>query len=280
MWKIDKPNLTAGDTFDTCIAGLRDADLKNRMEAVRHHVVAAEAAFDAAANGRSLHTIAGAATIANTVNAKEMATLYDRHMARENSRGRSLYDELMIAAPDDRCPFCGHRTVSTLDHSLGKARHPALAVTPINLVPSCKDCNHTKGTDDPASQADQYLNAYYDDVTGLEWLYAEIIPGSPAGVRFYVQSPAAWDDTTSARVERHFRELKLASLYASQGGRQLRNIRQALQDFYDAGGKEAVREDLERSYRSCRQVELNTWLTALYKAAATNDWYCDGGFRA
>ncbi len=178
------------------------------------------------------------------------------------------------------CPFCGHRTVSTLDHCLTKARHPSLSVTPINLVPSCKDCNHKKGNPSLVGNADQFLNAYYDDVTGVVWLRAEIVEGSPAGIRFFVDAPTEWDAITSVRVINHFQLLEIAKLYASQGGRQLRNSRGALHEFHEAGGIQVVRDDLWRSHRSSSQVDLNSWLTALYRAAAESDWYCDGGFEA
>lgn len=280
MWKIPKPNITAIDSFDTCIAGIRDDALKNRLKSVRPNIVAAEIAFDAAASNVDLHEIVSETNIAGSVTAKEMKSLYDRHMARNGSRGYAIYDKLMIAAPDDRCPFCGHRNVSTLDHSLPKAQHPSLAVTPINLIPSCKDCNHTKGNAALSGKTDQLLNAYFDNAITEMWLFAEIVEGSPAAIRFLVETPEHWDDTMSARVRYHFAQLELAQLYASQGGRQLRNMRGALQDFYDAGGEAAVRADLWRRHTSYSAVEINTWETALYQAAAASDWYCDGGFSA
>lgn len=201
-------------------------------------------------------------------------------MARFKSRGRLIYDDLMIAAPDDRCPFCGHRNVSTLDHCLPKAQYPALAVTPINLAPCCKDYNHDKGNLAPAFKDDQLLNPYYDDVTDDPWLFAEIVPGSPPGVKFLVGYPKHWNPDMSARVKNHFERLKLAKLYASQGGRQLQNMRGALAEIYDAVGMLAVREDLDRRYRGCSQIYVNSWEGALYRAAAASNWYCNGGFRA
>jgi len=279
MWKIPKPAFTALEAFDTCRAGITDADLVQRLLDARGLIDEAESEFNEAAEAANLLTIEAAINV-GTVTAKEMEKLYDRHMARNRSRGRAIYDSLMIATPFDQCPFCGHRTVSTLDHSLPKAQHPALAVTPINLIPCCKDCNHSKGNLELENDEDQLLNAYYDDVSDGRWLYAEIVQGAPPGAKFFVETPEEWEVEIAVRVENHFVKLELARLYASQAGRQLQNIRRALGEFYDAAGAEAVRDDLARRARSHAGVSVNSWEGALYEAAAESEWYCDGGFRA
>lgn len=204
--------------------------------------------------------------------------VYTRHMARRKSRGRHIYDELMMAAENDVCPFCGHRSVSTLDHTLPKSQHPALAVTPVNLVPCCRDCNHGKGTASPAEAAKQWLNAYYDDITADRWLYAEIIEGTKPVAVFSVTAPHYWNAVTAARVQNQYDKLNLAKLYASQAARQFQNVRRALREIHHSAGPEGVREDLNRRYLSCAEVMVNSWEAALYDAASNSAWYCDGGF--
>lgn len=281
MWTIPKPTLTAGDTFDTCIEGISDADKKLRLEGARAQIEEAEEAFDELATTKELHVIVEANGITGAngiVTAKEMEQLYDRHMARQKSRGRATYDKIMMAAVHGQCPFCGHLPVSTLDHSLPKARHPVLAVTPLNLIPCCKDCNHNKGTLGPNSVDTQFFHAYYDDVTADRWLYANIVEGSPPGAIFFVDTPANWDAATATRVQTQFKALKLGRLYASQAGRQLQNIKRSLHHVFEAAGPNTVSEDLEERSQSCAAVSVNSWEGALYEAASQSGWYCDGGF--
>lgn len=283
MWTVPRPELTALHTFDECVQGIRDPATKMRLEGIREQIEQAETNFDARAAATELHLIGeenGVAGENGNVTAKEMEQLYDRHLARQRSRGRTIYDKIMMAAVHGQCPFCGHLPVSTLDHSLPKARHPALALTPLNLIPCCKDCNHNKGTLGPDAAETQFLHAYYDDLTADRWLYAAILEGSPPGATFHVNRAAGWNDATSARVQRHFEKLKLARLYASQAGRQLQNIRRSLSNIYDAAGTDAVRADLLDRSLSCADVSLNSWDGALYEAASQSDWYCNEGFRA
>jgi len=117
-------------------------------------------------------------------------------------------------------------------------------------------------------------------VTADRWLSAGIIEGSPPAASFFVEAPAYWGNEIATRVKKHFTDLHLAKLYASQAGRQFQNIRGALGEIYDAAGEDAVREDLERRFRSCSDFIVNSWEGAMYEAAAASDWYCNGGFRA
>lgn len=280
MWKIEKPTIGALETFDACIEPVRKGDLKDRLNAIRLEIDAGQATFEQAATTSSLFRIE-ASNHVGSVTAKEMEKLYDRHMARNGSRGRATYDKIMIGAAHDICPFCGHRTVSTLDHTLPKAEHPLFAVTPINLVPCCKDCNHAKGTHVANIGYEQFFNPYYDDVTNVRWLFAEIVQEAPPGARFFVAPADVLDDDhIRRRVNHHFRELKLARLYASQAGRQLQNMRGALREIFEGNGANAVKSDLLRRARGCAAVSLNSWEGALYEAAAENEWYCEGGFQA
>lgn len=108
MWKIEKPQIAALEAFDTCITGITNAELKQRLLNVRGQVNKAEKRFDSAAQNAKLYLVPSAKKV-GVVTGKEMENLYDRHMARNKSRGRAIYDRLMIAAPFDQCPFCGHR---------------------------------------------------------------------------------------------------------------------------------------------------------------------------
>ena len=283
MWTVPRPELTALDIFGICVQGIADAAEKTRLEGIREQIEQAETEFDARATATELHLVVGANTLAGAngnVTAREMKQLYDRHLARQKSRGREIYDKIMMAAVHGQCPYCGHLPVSTLDHSLPKVRHPALALTPLNLIPCCKDCNHNKGNSGPNSTETQFLHAYYDDLTADRWLYAAIVEGSPPGATFHVDPPEKWDDVTSARVRRHFEKLKLARLYASQAGRELQNIRRSLSNIYEAAGADDVSADLLERSLSCVDVSLNSWEGALYEAASQSDWFCNGGFRA
>lgn len=168
--------------------------------------------------------------------------------------------------------------VSTLDHHLPKSHYPVLAVTPVNLVPACGDCNKAKLASLPRRPNEETLHPYFDDVESARWLYADVVEGPPAALRFRVAAPDHWDVILSDRVALHFQTLRLGTLYAAEGADEILNNRHQLRSIHAAGGKVLVQVEMEERATSCCEARLNGWRTAVYEAFSESDWFCDGGF--
>lgn len=280
MIKLDRPIQQAEKVFTTCISRVRDEELKARLEGVTQAVVEASAEFDDAATHTRLHLIAPQDMVGGLVTQAEMEAVYTQRMAKKGAPGRDVYDALLTSPPQGKCPLCGHRTVSILDHHLPKAHYPPLAVAPLNLVPACGDCNTSKLASRPTNASEGTLHPYFDDIDRDQWLFAEVIHTRPATLRFFVQAPAHWGDVLTSRVEGHFRMLGLGRLYSSEGADELLNIRHQLQNLYRSGGATLVRSHLLERAESCQQARRNGWRTATYHAFANSGWFCDGGFEA
>lgn len=278
MIKLDRPILDAEDVFAACISRIRDQGLKQRMTDVATDIVDASEEFDDAAAHNRLHQIVRQAMVGGLVTKAEMEAVYTNRMAKKGAPGRDAYDTLFTSAPQGKCPLCGHRTVSTLDHHLPKAHYPALAVAPLNLVPACGDCNKAKLASLPATASEETLHPYFDDITGDRWLHAEVVEEDPAALRFFVNAPAHWGAVLSARVGLHFRTLGLAKLYASEAADELLNIRHQLQIIHAAGGAAMVRAEMEERRQSASAVRVNGWRTITFEAFAESAWFCNGGF--
>lgn len=244
MWKIDRPTTSAEDAFETCISRIMDDNLKARMRTITDTIIAAGETYANVAETAKLHLTAAQAEIDGIVTIQEMTKLYNGRMAKAKSPGRRIYDSLIAAAEHGRCPFCGHRIVSTLDHVLPKAHYPALAVLPDNLVPACADCNKMKGSNLVIDAVDQYLHPYFDTIEDDLWLRGELLETSPATMRFFVECPMHWDALTGARVRRHFDRLALGKLYASQAAQELVNIRYQLSLIHKHTGTVGVKQSL------------------------------------
>src|SRR5262249_3819476 len=146
----------------------------------------------------------------------EMVSLYDQRMARKNGPARSIYNDIRMLPEGDRCPFCDQRNVSTLDHILPKGQYPALAVAPLNLVGACMECNKLKLDVRPDAAEETFLHPYFDDISGDEWLTANVVQQCPCAVVFDVDPPAKWSCTLAARLTYQFELLKLAELYSRE----------------------------------------------------------------
>ena len=278
MIKMNKPTLESEDVFISCISRIRDQNLKQRMEAITDNIVQASEEFDQLASLNRLYQVLREPMVGGLATVEEMEAVYTQRMAKKNAPGRYAYDQLLNSAPNGRCPLCGQRTVSTLDHHLPKAHYPALAVAPLNLVPACSDCNKSKLASIPTTSNEESIHPYFDDIEQDRWLFSEVIEGAPAALRFYVEAPEHWDDILASRVTLHFRMLGLGALYAAEAADELLNIRHQLRSMHTAGGAELVRVELEGRAHSCQQARLNSWRTATFEAFARSHWFCDGGF--
>lgn len=279
MRNLDKPPHDPSEVFLTCISRVRNQELRTRLEAVEPQIAAAARAFDTAATNAQLHTIPTQTMVGERVQVTkdEMVGVYDGRMVPKESPGRHIYDEIIMAPAQGRCPLCGHRDVTTLDHHLPKVHFPALAVVPLNLVPACSVCNKVKLEVVPRSQEEQTLHPYYDDVETDRWLEATVIENRPVALTFEVRPPATWNNLMSLRVAHHFSVFKLGLFYASQAAEELLNIRQYLTNLHCKAGTEGVREHLVEMCLSYEAVNLNSWQSTAYRALSSSQWYCEGG---
>ena len=277
MWRVEKPEMDVGETFTTCISRVRDSVTKRRLTAILPDIEAAAADYvDKAENG-GLHLIPQQKVI-GAVPGNEMIKIYDGRMAKKGQPGRPIYDQIKLLPENDRCPFCDHRNISTVDHILPKTRYPIFAVTPVNLVGCCADCNKVKRDVIPTSAFDIVLHPYFDEVTDQQWLVANVVERTPVALTFHVAEVDEWDDVLNARVVHQFELLRLANLYSSQAARETTDIRQNLQRHFDSSGSDTVRVELKYQWESRQGNRINSWQTATYEALAESDWFCGGGF--
>lgn len=277
MWPLASPTRLVGSVLTTCVSNIADPAAKTAYEDTGPLLLAAEDRFRTAAQNNFLYQFP-TTTMVGTRTAKQMGWLYTHKMADPKAPGRAIYDEIRMASPNGRCPLCGRGVVYTLDHHLPKAHYPDLALTPINLVPACQDCNKNKTSASPAMAAEETLHPYFDNVEGDIWLHARVIEVAPAAVFFSVVPPAMWSPTLALRVRNHFNIYRLRPLYASLAAEEVSNIRALLAGPHARSGPQGVREYLTSVSASHRETRRNTWQAAAYSAMASSDWYCAGGF--
>lgn len=277
MRRLPKPILEVRNVFTTCISTFREP-LKSRLIGCTDAVVEASNIYDQEGNNGTLNSFIPHALVNGDVTAGEMGRVYTEKMVPIDSPGREFYDEIKLKPKYGICPLCSQRIATTLDHHLPKADYPILAVTPLNLVPACKDCNIDKRTHIPTRPDDVTLHPYYDNVENEVWLKCEVMQTSPASVRFFVECPAGWDDVLKNRVQNHFSVLHLAILYGSHAAQEIADCRLRLEELHDNGGTESVKQHLVDTARSRADSNMNSWGAALYRSLGESDWFCSGGF--
>ncbi len=276
MRRIPLPAFDTRLVFELCADNVRDMPLKIRLLGALDEILVSEAEYIVKGKFGELHSIASTSSVGEWVDGSEMKALYTGTFVPERSPARYIYEALRAGAPGGICPLCNQRPVSTLDHYLAKSTHPALAVTPLNLVPACKDCNTDSKVRTALSAADQTIHPYFDDVDDEFWLVSTVTHSTPPAVIYSVSPPANWPLERQGKVQTHFDTFNLASLYSTYAAGELVNI------YFDIIGEALSSQDLQlhllEKAANRRHVTRNSWQGAMYQGLANSTWFCSGGY--
>ncbi|MGX1680461.1 HNH endonuclease [Streptomyces althioticus] len=256
----------------------RNVQRRRLLQAASDTVEAAGERFRQSARRGTVHELSSAQFAVPGISAGDAVRwVYENGMVGTRE-GRAVYERIMGAPADERCPLCGHGAVRTLDHFLPKKMFPALCVDPLNLVPACADCNHTKGEGMPSGAETTPLHPYLDRIDHDPWLEARVVDSHPLWLDFFVSPPPQWDPALIARTRHHFALFGLARLFAIQANRTVSGIRRQLTELLHTGGKDVVRAYLREEADTRLADRLNGWEGVTYRALARDDAFCNGAF--
>lgn len=280
MWRVPRPEIDAQQLFIMC-SGAANHENRARLVLLEQQVVFGAWLYAKAAASATLHPLKE--QLENKP--KDEA---DRDVLVANYKSRLLksracrpyYEQLLAAAPYGRCPLCGHRTVSTLDHQLPKKAYPLLAVVPDNLVPACADCNRMKNDTVASDSTRQTLHPYFDVADDRRWLYAKVLPTEQRTVVFYAEPSDELAPLMQARIRHHFAEFRLAALYGPQAAREMAGIEVTISGLRHRAGPAAVGDQLRDRAAGWAAYSLNCWQHALYEALAADHGYVSEGLFA
>ena len=278
MRRLTQPTATSEEVIQLCVASIRDDQLTGRLLNALPVINAAEAEYVDHGEQATLFEIPGTDGVTGQISTKEMKRVYDKTFVR-SARTRGIYGAIKAAPTNDICPFCSQRTVSQLDHYLPKAKHPCVAVTPLNLVPSCGECNHIKQTFEAGQAAKQVFHPYFEDADDSRWLFAAVQETAPAALIFDARPPDEWDPIKRQRIIEHFTTFRLAELYATHSAVELEDIKIELRMMAEAGtSPNDIRAEMCRRADSRAAAHPNSWRRATYEALADSEWFCAGGY--
>ena len=233
------------DVFRACVGIVRNTQLKAKFRSIENTIQSAVDEYQEAATNSQLFAIATSENVGGIITTDEMTKLYNERMVRTNTPGREYYDKIMGLPQHGRCPLCGYRLVSGLDHYLAKNQHPVFAVTPLNLVPSCSDCNKAKEHHYPVTQQDQTLHPYFDNIEQHFWLIAVVQEEVPVSLKYEVAADIPdLDNIMATRIRTHFEVLELAKLYGAYSAGELVAVGVDVRTIFPVEGLNGVRAHL------------------------------------
>lgn len=235
MLKLKLPLFTYAQALNSCTEGITgNNELLVKINNNKQHLQTCAMRYCSSASTEELYTIPPTQNthdanplILNELTKSDLIKLYSTYFVDEKKPARTIYNSL-IAGANEKCPFCGGiGRPRNLDHYLPKSHYPQYSILPVNLIPSCRDCNMDGKGVNFATHADEQLlqpyldnNRYFDE----QWVFARYIAGNrnePGVIEYFVQPPDHWDNTHKNRVKKHFHDFDLALRFSKEAGPRL-----------------------------------------------------------
>ena len=263
MKKLEKPKIIQKDIIDACIYNVRKQPTLTNIKNSTTCIIRESKKYDEWGQKGKLWKIPVCLTLDGGATKEDMVWIYEQKFV--GGHGRKYYDKIMGIPPFSRCPFCGVRRVSTLDHYLAKSKYPVFAITPYNLVASCFECNKKKLDLIIKKREEELFHPYYDDFDDEIWLRARVSFDEEIIFEFYTDRPDRWTEEKYNRVKNHFEKLGLDDLYISHAAEEFAECKDNIKRLYKIGGEDLVRKELLNRIKEHRNNMKNTWRAALYE---------------
>lgn len=286
MKKLTIPSKSMEETLNLCKSGISQNSYKNRLTRAMDEFTKLSDIYKKDAKCGTLFNISALpkgidenTNIIADITKKELVNLYEYYLRNSKKPGRSIYDELYLSA-NDQCPFCGGiGRPRNLDHFLPKAFFPQFSILPVNLVPSCRDCNMDgKGQDYAKTENEQIIHPYLDKnrFFSKKWVSAKVIQDNPCTIEYYVSPPSNWNINDQERVRTHFHDFDLAKRYSIQAADELSTIISQRKGYMKNLSEDEYSNYLASNIDS--PLFINHWKKVLYYCLSNDEWFCSQKF--
>lgn len=278
MRKISRPNFSTSDVLLAASSYVRSTSLKSKLGAqvVKSRLSVAETEYESAAKSNRIYTLRPSDNVAGVLEKDEAIGIYER------LRFLKIFDKPAAAsifrvACSSKCGYCNHDTPTQLDHYLPKATFAEYAFCPINLVPSCSNCNSSskKGNHVPTSSSDVLFHPYYDDPDDGNWLSVDMrVDETGLIVKYHAEKPSHWSDAKFRKIEFTFEKLRLSEVYSADLQSNLASLKASLQGLYDTDNIQNLMNHFQAIANDLLSTYKNNWIGVGYAYMAKNRQLC------
>lgn len=278
MRTLPRPARNHTADLDLVISTTTPGPTKVQLQALRNRVLAAYSKYEPAAAGTAACPPEG------LVPAEREAMEGSYEALRRRKALKPIREHLLRAVGSDGyCPMCGIDQATTLDHYAPKATYSEFAVLALNLVPACAVCNQLKQNPVTAGvEVVGFVHHYLHPLPVEPMLHATIhTDGTSISVSYGLHAPVSDQGPFDFNDLLHQADVtNLLDRIERAANTELISAAISCRVASAAGGATQVRSlctDLERVFKS--RWGPNNWKAALYRALATSDEFCGGGYQ-
>lgn len=276
MWKLPVPSVDeAKAQLERALSRDRGTAPYSLTAAERDAILKRYKNYDTA-GGR-----ASAALAQSTCTPELSKALHDAYaQVQQGARLEALRETLKAGAK--LCPYCGTTSITDLDHYLPRSTYKDFAIYPRNLVPSCHPCNNIKRAFTGATDNENLIQPYFDQLPAARFLIAELSLTAAGAlvVRFKVNTQIGLEPSLASRIGFQLEKFQLDTRLQTAINVFLASFEVAFDLAFSSGGSVSMAEFLVRTSDShARNFGLNDWRTTLLFALSTNSDFCNGAYK-
>lgn len=192
MFRKPLPDFTIKETYPICINYISDNNLKDYMDSMSEQIFIQSDKYLKLVQQSKLEDldIPVVFEITKGPDGKDLkecrnhwfVKLYKNYFSNSKDRyisANSFYNRIKLDGVGNnnnkRCCYCNNHKIEVIDHFLPESKYNFLAVNPINLVPSCEECNDNKHAYSPSNTDPVLVHPYFDFIDDISWLDVKII---------------------------------------------------------------------------------------------------------
>ena len=265
MNKIVAPTICINDFYLALISNIKKKcdgiPLKPLYENIQQTLVLEEVKYRQHAVNGTLREISQNEDPFDILKSKDMKFLYEK-LKKEQ---REIYNQIKATTYMSRCPYCEKRDISEMDHFLSQSLYPVYVITPINLVPSCHECNNAKRDDDI-----EIIHPYFDDTLQTKWMVCELSIMYNVLVANYRISfvGSSLPERTKTKIVNTVNIMQLHKYYATWTASLISNKKKLWYEQWREGGTDSLIRLISREYSSIdsKLESINSYKKVFYRS--------------
>lgn len=210
---------------------------------------------------------------------KELESLYsyDAQMFRRLKRILTVDEN---QRPDVYCPNCTINTINSFDHYLPQTEFSEYIDNPLNLIPSCTECNGHKNKVWRMNGERLFLNLYIDDMPQIQYLFVTLSisdNGTMVDAKFEVRNPDGKIDVgLYNKISYHYKKLLLCERFSEHRESVLSSLANEIYTLKEVLSDNALKEVIMKSVANERvKYGYNYWRAILQEAVCDNQTVFD-----
>jgi 5-methylcytosine-specific restriction endonuclease McrA len=292
MYLLDSPSYKIEDFFDELLNGRHNNKknnfLKTRLLAIKSPLIDTQNDYQRLGRDKLLHSLSVQETIniptaiklkegiPRTISVSEMEKVYNNYLVDDpesDKIGRKVYNSILANTYHNLCPYCSHREVKTVDHYFPKSKFASYAITPINLLPCCSDCNKDKLDDYNLQEEKMFIHPYFDDLRNHDWLECIVVRETWPITFSYSVSSDIGDVILKSRIRFQFKKLNLSKLYSDNAAREFNKRVKSLINEYNSNPSNQGLDFLNENIDSYNYENKNSWQSKMFEALRNSEWF-------